>query len=180
MVDRISNSPDYRTSFSPEEVGKIVKLTPQAVRVIYREMHIGEKVDGRIRFSAEDVVAIQKRQNTLHHHIRRDAVNMSKLPARPVGFDPVAFKMFENCMNKIQDIERKMYNKEDHFSYWNRFGDIQKTFNGIGDRLDSLEDRLRALVKLVQQSPPGDQRGRGVSILGRTAPLTLSTADEAA
>lgn len=98
---------------------------------------------------------------------------MSKRSIGPSFIDPLVWKMVDGVRGEVRNIQRKMYDKQDSFSYWNQMGDFRQTLAALAGRLDEIEARIGAIVKLMQGSQTdGGRKGRGVLRLAGSAPLT--------
>jgi hypothetical protein len=167
--DRFRNSrqniylPGAEGLFSPREVARMTGYKPVSIRLICRQLLIGQKVDGRFLLNADDVSKIIGRKNLKHHQGKGDSVNMSKTPIRPLGLDPLIWKMFDSNRYYTEQLEIALKKQSD------RLWDMGKSLAVVAGDVEELRKKVDVIKKREEE------KGRGVLQLGRSAPSTLVT-----
>jgi hypothetical protein len=149
--------------FSVTDAMRITGYARVTVNLICRQLNIGKKV-GRPRIlCADDLDKIASWRKESRLKQQGDGVNMSKQSIRPLGLDPLVYKLFTANRDYTEKLEKALRYQSD------RIWDMRKSMAILADDLEQVKARLDKL------KPKEGRSGRGVSILGRTAPLTPYT-----
>jgi hypothetical protein len=152
--------------FTAAEAGDMLNRTASWVRYTAGLHGIGRKFGARSwQFAAEDIMLLAGKRRPPAMK-RRIAIKV-QAPSQDVveQFKGVMFVYREKIFQLVHDVSLGLQN---------RLSDIE----GRQDkRIHDIEEQLR-VIKLKLEGEDG--RGRGVSILGRTAPSTLNTYEAAA
>lgn len=158
---------DYRNLLTVKDASRLTGYAIPTVKVICVQLNLGKKIGVQRLLTADDVGKIVDRRNSLHQHVRKASVNMSQVPNRPLGLDPLIWKLFSANRDYTNRLELAL-NKQSERLY-----DMRKSLAIVAGDLESLKAIVHDLTELIDSKRKGGNRGRGVSILGRTAPLTL-------
>jgi len=160
--------------YTPVEAGKWIGITSRRVRQLSSKHAIGSKLGEKYWTYTLDEITLL---NALHRESRAKSMMKDVTPRDPL----TATQIIENQEVIAQYIRAQFVRlRQDAFML---VGDVS---TGLHNRLSksesrferqiyNIEETVKELRRELERRKKEEERGRGVSILGRTAPLTLTT-----